>query len=413
MSQPRLQGGAQVRKVVLDIETVSEVDLPKVGAYNYALHPSTRISIICWKDVDSEEIHRWINPMYGFKEEDDNRLYNLFEEVEQGKAKLICHNATFERRLLNAFCKTNLKPQHFIDTMVLSNIHRGPASLLQSARFFGIKAKKDTEGAVLMKKMCVLLPPDIEKKAGTAVGYELQYGYVSCIKSENTRHAFRYSDEAVKRLVDYCKQDVITTDQLYKKLTSKRIVDRLGGFAKEVFTGALMTAKMNNDGINMDAKLLERINNQRITLTEQLNAFSNKHFGVKSGNQRKAIMDYLKSQGVELKGVGAQDIKDYVKENPDCKWGAILTEYASLSKTSLRKAEKAQKIMVNSRLYDQLHFCGASATGRWSSMGFQVQNLPRPSVSMEEALKPDGDPCLLYTSPSPRDRQKSRMPSSA
>ena len=25
----------------------------------------------------------------------------------------------------------------------------------------------------------------------------------------------------------------------------------------------------------------------------------------------------------------------------------------------------------------------------------------------------DGDPCLLYTSPSPRDRQKSRMPSSA
>ena len=24
-----------------------------------------------------------------------------------------------------------------------------------------------------------------------------------------------------------------------------------------------------------------------------------------------------------------------------------------------------------------------------------------------------GDPCLLYTSPSPRDRQKSRMPSSA
>ena len=36
---------------------------------------------------------------------------------------------------------------------------------------------------------------------------------------------------------------------------------------------------------------------------------------------------------------------------------------------------------------------------------------------MEEKDKPwdvaDGDPCLLYTSPSPRDRQKSRMPSSA
>ena len=28
-------------------------------------------------------------------------------------------------------------------------------------------------------------------------------------------------------------------------------------------------------------------------------------------------------------------------------------------------------------------------------------------------LDQKGDPCLLYTSPSPRDRQKSRMPSSA
>ena len=33
--------------------------------------------------------------------------------------------------------------------------------------------------------------------------------------------------------------------------------------------------------------------------------------------------------------------------------------------------------------------------------------------SAEDALKMDISTCLLYTSPSPRDRQKSRMPSSA
>ena len=32
---------------------------------------------------------------------------------------------------------------------------------------------------------------------------------------------------------------------------------------------------------------------------------------------------------------------------------------------------------------------------------------------IESGLATDFDPCLLYTSPSPRDRQKSRMPSSA
>ena len=35
------------------------------------------------------------------------------------------------------------------------------------------------------------------------------------------------------------------------------------------------------------------------------------------------------------------------------------------------------------------------------------------SVCFIQALKGLSHPCLLYTSPSPRDRQKSRMPSSA
>ena len=33
--------------------------------------------------------------------------------------------------------------------------------------------------------------------------------------------------------------------------------------------------------------------------------------------------------------------------------------------------------------------------------------------SSVKAIKGEGNSCLLYTSPSPRDRQKSRMPSSA
>ena len=39
-------------------------------------------------------------------------------------------------------------------------------------------------------------------------------------------------------------------------------------------------------------------------------------------------------------------------------------------------------------------------------------NNPEISAFFERAL-PHGYTCLLYTSPSPRDRQKSRMPSSA
>ena len=37
---------------------------------------------------------------------------------------------------------------------------------------------------------------------------------------------------------------------------------------------------------------------------------------------------------------------------------------------------------------------------------------PGTEVTLRKTA-PMGDPCLLYTSPSPRDRQQSRMPSSA
>ena len=47
------------------------------------------------------------------------------------------------------------------------------------------------------------------------------------------------------------------------------------------------------------------------------------------------------------------------------------------------------------------------ATGDYIGMLATVQN----ALALQDALEDEG--CLLYTSPSPRDRQKSRMPSSA
>ena len=42
-----------------------------------------------------------------------------------------------------------------------------------------------------------------------------------------------------------------------------------------------------------------------------------------------------------------------------------------------------------------------------------VERLAEPHRRCRTAAEQPQEPCLLYTSPSPRDRQKSRMPSSA
>ena len=49
------------------------------------------------------------------------------------------------------------------------------------------------------------------------------------------------------------------------------------------------------------------------------------------------------------------------------------------------------------------------AEKRWKIPPYVLMSI----VYQESSFKADAKPCLLYTSPSPRDRQKSRMPSSA
>ena len=44
---------------------------------------------------------------------------------------------------------------------------------------------------------------------------------------------------------------------------------------------------------------------------------------------------------------------------------------------------------------------------------FQKLNIPAAEAEVVTKSMVDANRCLLYTSPSPRDRQKSRMPSSA
>ena len=57
---------------------------------------------------------------------------------------------------------------------------------------------------------------------------------------------------------------------------------------------------------------------------------------------------------------------------------------------------------------------GADALSVWQALGFGDAIPDGTRVAINQAFEsPRQQLCLLYTSPSPRDRQKSRMPSSA
>ena len=65
--------------------------------------------------------------------------------------------------------------------------------------------------------------------------------------------------------------------------------------------------------------------------------------------------------------------------------------------------------------YFDFIICGGGASGLLLLKALREDNFfnQYSILLIEKDVKNKNDSCLLYTSPSPRDRQKSRMPSSA
>ena len=78
---------------------------------------------------------------------------------------------------------------------------------------------------------------------------------------------------------------------------------------------------------------------------------------------------------------------------------------------------RSEQEELNDLYYLQIQY---AIEARAASIGYHVQNLHLEQLNAESVANVQGiialgkyDACLLYTSPSPRDRSQSRMPSSA
>ena len=423
-----------MRKVVVDLETVSLADIKKLGSLNYAKHPSTNISVMCWKDTESDKTHTLSNPLLSSrpnKQEDINALGLIL-----GKSKLIAHNAPFELDILNNCLEKFLsdcnirhpkveeyKLSDFIDTMVLSMMHRSPAALKKALKFFNLEELKDELGSKVMKIVCKLKEDHKETKTSVAKikGYWVNFKDNLWAKG---------GPDVYEVMIDYCQQDVLATDGLFKYLASHKVMKNLGGFSKHAIAGMKTTEQINMNGIGIDIEGAKRLVHYKNIIEEKLDASTLKHFGVDSGAKRAAILRAINeltgrtttktvedgyeqipcedengifyteeipkykdvievNEGIpELTSLSPDKIIDYMKNCTNKKVIQGLKDRLKYNKTSLKKAEKALLSSYEGRLYNLLKYCGANATGRWSSFGVQLQNIPRPdkNVSYENAI---------------------------
>ena len=368
---------------VVDIETLGTVDLTKVGQVNYARHKDTMISVLAWKVPETGKTYSLVHPKLATKIPDEETI-EAFLDFLSSSGYLIAHNASFEMEVFNYKLEDFAKAvgvdytmskkytlSRFIDTQTLSNIFKGPGSLQAAGNYFGLKIEKDVVGKNIMKAVCTGKTKKPRSLKTTAKKVPASWVEIDGIW-------YKAGLQVYDILEKYCRQDVETTALLFEVLKEKE--QDLGGFAEDTRQGMWMTQDINERGVLTDLKWRERLGDLRDNIYDKLDKHSMKSFGFLPG-QRARLKEAINATGYVLEGVGRPAIEKSFRDNEGHeKIKADLKVYTDLNKTSLNKVDAIQR-QVNPEtgiLKHMFRYCGATATGRFTSMGVQLQNLPRP-----------------------------------
>ena len=344
----------------VDFETRSRVDLGAKGVYNYAQDMSTEVLCMSYA-FDDDEVTTW-TPDQPFP-----------ERVRNHTGQIRCHNAAFERLIFWYVLQINFKLEQFYCTAAQARSNCAPGSLEDVGRFAGASMKKDHRGAQLIRLLSI---PQADGK-------------------------FREDTKLMQEMIDYCEQDVramraiskamrdLTPDELLDYHINERINDR----------GLLVDVPLCQAAIKYASDELVEI--EQIVREVSQGAITS----VRSPKMRQWVLDRVGPEAKKLmlthkdgvekysidKSVRANLI-NFAKENPDevpsdvaeviqCAddlWASSVAKFSRLASLADEEDHRVRGAFV---------FAGGSATGRASSYGAQVHNLPRKCAKDPESVR--------------------------
>lgn len=325
----------------LDIETYCEADLRETGVYAYANHPSFEILMVAWA-MGSEKV----TIATGDEVLDIPRL------TDPDTIK-IAHNAQFERVCFSAALGLPegefLDPSEWYDTMAVAAVQGLPRSLAKLAEYLDVD-QKDSAGTSLINTFSKL------------------------------RRSKRVlpEDEPVKwqAFKDYCIQDVRVMRQIAAQL------DPMDQREWDIYH---LDQKINDRGIATDTEMA-----QAATLADQANReVAGERMRELLGIENPASVQQLK-EGFSRLGLDLPDLRSATIDAKLAKAEGDIREALLLRKELALVAAKKYQSMLNAsgkdgRLRGEFRYFGAH-TGRWSSRGVQIQNLPRAEMEADPRL---------------------------
>lgn len=350
-----------MKKLSIDIETFSDIDLIKCGVYKYADSPAFEILLFAYS-IDDGEIHI-VDLVRGEELPDE-----ITEAIKSDTVIKTAFNAQFERVCLSKHLGILLDPSSWYCTAVQAAELSLPSSLADVGAALGLERQKMTEGKELIKYFCVPCKPT--KSNGS-----------------RTRNMPWNAPEKWALFKEYCKRDVDVERQIAEKLKKYPL-------SKSEHDLYVLDQNINDRGVLVDLELARqavKLNSiQTAVATEQAYTLT----GLENPNSVAQLKAWLTENGVEIDSLSKKAVAALADET-DGDIQEMLHLRLLMSKTSVKKYEAVMRsVCRDNRVRGMMRFCGASRTGRWSGQILQVQNLPQnhlPDLTLARDIVKDGD----------------------
>lgn len=352
----------EIKEMSIDLETYSDRDIQKCGAYKYA--ESGQFEILLF----GVSINGGPVTVYDLAC-GDTIPEEILNAVTDSSVIKWAFNASFERICLSVWLRRHhpeyfnrysisedpagnyLDPSSWKCSMVWSACLGLPLSLAGAGAVLGLQEQKLKEGKELIRFFCT--PCRATKTNGG-----------------RTRNLPQHDSEKWIRFKAYNKRDVEVEMSIQKRLSRFPVPDQIWKeyhLDQEINDrGILLDMEMVKNAIAFDEKskadLLSAM--QSITLLDNPNSI-------------QQLKTWLSKNGLETESLGKKDVAKLIP-NTDGDVRQALKLRLQIAKSSIKKYQAMENAVCrDGRAHGMFQFYGASRSGRWAGRLIQLQNLPQ------------------------------------
>ena len=370
-----------MKTLSIDIETYSDVVLPKSGVYRYCESPNFEILLFAYS-VDYGPV-QVVDLACG-----EQIPANVLDALTDDAVTKWAFNAAFERICLSRYLRDLgisldpfhdnhplsqerarfLSPESWRCSMIWAATMGLPLSLEGAGAVLGLEKQKLTEGKDLIKYFC---QPCAPTKAN----------------GQRTRNRPFHAPDKWEAFKRYNLRDVETEMGIQQKLARFPV-------PQQVWEEYHIDQEINDRGVRIDMELVRQAIQMDTHSRQELIAAMKRVTALENPNSVQQMKQWLSDNGMETETLDKKAVAELLKDAPAELQEALVLRQ-QLAKSSVRKYQAmSNTVCADDRARGMFQFFGAVRTGRFSGRNIQLQNLPQnhlPDLAEARGLVRSGD----------------------